>query len=243
MPPRRGWVCAVLATTIMVAAGCGGTRGAPGHDDFTVIDAVAVTDPLVAAWVRQNSRVRGVHVAGFDAVTYVLATGGPQAAGVEFLGARSGTGGIHLIFGTGRPGPATLLLATTHSARLITGVEYRGGQPLTEEFPLLSASNAAIIVTWPLAGSEVSSPVTVKGFARVFEATFRLRMEDGHDVLADACAMASEGAPGWGEFEVAIEFNTPSSPGLQLFLFEESAKDGSPVNVIVVPLLWAGDTR
>jgi len=242
---RERRLALVLTLAVIALAGCPPSPPGPSLlGDFAGVDPATPAGPLVAAWVEQNSRVRGVHVAGFESATYVLAAGGPEAAvGIRLVAARSTGAGIILVFETRDPGPAhrpILLLATAHSPPSRAGVEFPGGEPLTGEFPMLSASNGAISVTWPLAGSVATSSLTVRGYARIFEATFRLRVEDGHDVLAGVCTMTSDGAPAWGQFEVVLEFPAPAGPGLRLFLFEESAKDGSPVNVALVPLVGAG---
>jgi hypothetical protein len=80
---------------------------------------------------------------------------------------------------------------------------------------------------------------TVTGEARVFEATVQYEVEDGHFILQEGFVTASEGAPGWGTFTINISIpkeNLPNNGMLTLFLFEESANDGSRLHELPVPL-------
>lgn len=79
----------------------------------------------------------------------------------------------------------------------------------------------------------------VTGEARIFEATLQYEVEDGHNVLLAGFETASAGAPAWGTFTLNLtvpEADLPENGTLTLILFEASAKDGSPVNQLYVPL-------
>ena len=79
----------------------------------------------------------------------------------------------------------------------------------------------------------------VTGEARIFEATLQYEVEDGHNVLLAGFETSSAGAPAWGTFTIDItipEANLPENGTLTLILFEASAKDGTPVNQLYVPL-------
>lgn len=80
---------------------------------------------------------------------------------------------------------------------------------------------------------------TVAGQARVFEATLHYEVEDGHVIFLEGFETASEGAPGWGIFTIDIQIlegELPDYGQLRLILFEESAKDGSRVHELSIPL-------
>lgn len=52
--------------------------------------------------------------------------------------------------------------------------------------------------------------------------------------------MATAGAPDRGDFEGQLSF-TPASAGKgQLDVYEVSMKDGSEVNMIIIPVQWQG---
>lgn len=101
---------------------------------------------------------------------------------------------------------------------------------------LVVASNEAFRVFAPEPDSVVGSSFTVEGAARVFEATLNWNLEDGHNVLGEGYETASEGAPGWGQFQFTVEYEQASSPVLILTLFESSAEDGSPIHELLLPL-------
>jgi germination protein M len=50
--------------------------------------------------------------------------------------------------------------------------------------------------------------------------------------------MASEGAPGRGEFEAELVFNPEQAGKGQLEVFEVSMKDGSEIHKIIIPVEW-----
>ena len=102
-----------------------------------------------------------------------------------------------------------------------------------------------IIVTEPDVDEAISSPVRIAGRARVFEAalTVRVLTEDGKE-LARANIMASEGAPAFAGFSTDVSFKKPSgvSKGFVEAL-SYSAKDGSPINVVRVPVRFKQGER
>lgn len=79
----------------------------------------------------------------------------------------------------------------------------------------------------------------VSGEARVFEAVMNYAVEDGHDYLLESHYSVGEGAPAWSPFAIEIQISSAQQPvngTLTLELFEYSAKDGSRVNVMSIPL-------
>lgn len=92
------------------------------------------------------------------------------------------------------------------------------------------------IVFTPLEGEKITSPVKIQGKARVFEATFRIAIEDGHNRLADKSLMSDMGAPGWGNFEISLPFEKATSPnGTVIFSYENMA-NGSMVEELPLPV-------
>ncbi|MDR6226660.1 Gmad2 immunoglobulin-like domain-containing protein [Desmospora profundinema] len=84
----------------------------------------------------------------------------------------------------------------------------------------------------------------IEGKARVFEGTYHYRVKDGKETVVQGWGTASAGGPEWGDFKQTIQIPKSKSAmkkNLKLELFEESAKDGSEVNKLVVPLK-AGST-
>jgi hypothetical protein len=91
-------------------------------------------------------------------------------------------------------------------------------------------------VDTPAAGARVSSPVTVRGRIAAFEATFRVAIFDGAgNTSADVQGMSSEGQT-LAPFEVLVPFSATSEIPACMWVFESSARDGSPVNVVQIPI-------
>lgn len=72
---------------------------------------------------------------------------------------------------------------------------------------------------------------TISGIAQVFEATVSYQLLDGQDrVLASGFTTAASGGPDWGYFSLEID-DLPAGTK-KVALFEESAKDGSPLGKV-----------
>ncbi|MFZ3171644.1 MAG: Gmad2 immunoglobulin-like domain-containing protein [Carboxydocellales bacterium] len=99
----------------------------------------------------------------------------------------------------------------------------------------LAVSKNFVVFT-PPEGEKITSPVTIQGKARVFEATFRIGIEDGHNMLADQMVMADQGGPGWGNFQVKLPFTQPTNPSGMIILYYHSMKDGERIEEILLPV-------
>lgn len=79
----------------------------------------------------------------------------------------------------------------------------------------------------------------ISGEARVFEAVMNYAVEDGHNYLLEDSYMLSAGAPAWAPFAIELDIPPEQQPvngTLTFELFEYSAKDGSRINVLALPL-------
>jgi len=98
----------------------------------------------------------------------------------------------------------------------------------------------AILVERPAVGEIASLPLRVTGTANVFEAVVSYEVRDGTGaVLAHGTTMASCGTGCRGAFAQTIAVRPTTARGT-LVMFEVSAKDGSRINVVRVPLRFAG---
>lgn len=118
-----------------------------------------------------------------------------------------------------------------------------GGEGFVIDRPLTRADfedqTPIIFVESPAPFDRVGSPLRITGTANVFEAVFQIRLQTtGGDVLYEHNAMASSGTGTRGTFDVTIEFDVPAGNGL-LTLWETSAKDGSPTNVVEIPVVFS----
>jgi hypothetical protein len=95
------------------------------------------------------------------------------------------------------------------------------------------AAPAPIVVRLPAAGARVSSSVRISGTADVFEATFQLEARAGGDVVARRTVHATSGTGTRGTWAVTLHL-----PGgdVTLVAYEASAKDGSRIHVVRVPV-------
>jgi len=90
-----------------------------------------------------------------------------------------------------------------------------------------------------------ASSLRVAGQARVFEATVSLELRDaGGRTIAEGFTTAAQGAPALAPFEGSLRFTVNAETPACLWVFEASARDGSPVNVVQVPVtLVPSDAR
>jgi germination protein M len=94
----------------------------------------------------------------------------------------------------------------------------------------------AIFVETPAVGDTVRSPLTARGTAMAFEATFVLEVLDkSGDVIAKKVVMATVGAPERGRFAARIPFSAVEGR-IVLYAYEESMADGSRLNEVRIPL-------
>jgi immunoglobulin-like protein involved in spore germination len=101
----------------------------------------------------------------------------------------------------------------------------------------------AIVVQRPAAGETVSSPVTIAGTANVFEAVVSFRLIGGDGVeLAAGTAMAACGTGCRGDYEGSLKYVVSGDRSATLEVFEASAKDGSPINAVRVPVMLTGSS-
>ncbi|MFZ2414641.1 MAG: GerMN domain-containing protein [Minisyncoccia bacterium] len=104
-----------------------------------------------------------------------------------------------------------------------------------------------ILIYSPTSGTKISNYFIVKGFARVFENTFSIRLKDAvsNTLYFEKSFMTKTGELGqYGEInhaislgEAATDINDKAS--LILEVFEYSAKDGLEVNKVSVPLIFS----
>ncbi|MFN2543235.1 MAG: Gmad2 immunoglobulin-like domain-containing protein [Actinomycetota bacterium] len=95
----------------------------------------------------------------------------------------------------------------------------------------------AILVESPSFGTRVSSPVTVSGTADVFEATVSIRIIDQDDnVVGHAFTTATCGTGCRGNYDKAVSYSVDADQPGFVMVFEESAENGLPINVVKIPV-------
>jgi hypothetical protein len=99
------------------------------------------------------------------------------------------------------------------------------------------ASSQNIEVLTPRSGDNVKSGFAVKGNARVFENVVSIRLVDSQgNVLFENYTEANSPDTGqFGPFEMMINYESDYTEGT-LEVFQYSAKDGSEIDKVSVPL-------
>ena len=105
-----------------------------------------------------------------------------------------------------------------------------------------------IIVTGPVIGQRVSSPVTVAGMAEVYESTVSMRLLDsaGKQIVSTfttahclpRCAFEFS-QPGHGNFSKAVSYRLSREQPGTIQVYESDAEDGSQRNVVNIPVVLA----
>jgi hypothetical protein len=116
-----------------------------------------------------------------------------------------------------------------------------GGAGIPLDKPLtrtdFEAVTPLIFVESPAPGDTIKSPVRIWGTANTFEATFFAQVRDASGkVLVEQTVTATSGSGVRGTFDVKLSF-TAKQPGAgKVVVFERSAKDGSAVNEVEIPV-------
>jgi Immunoglobulin-like domain of bacterial spore germination len=88
----------------------------------------------------------------------------------------------------------------------------------------------------PTAGTRITSPVIVRGRILAFEAVFKVTIFGAAgNQIADARGMSAEGTA-LSPFEVQVPFSVTAETPACMWVYAPSARDGSPSNVIQIPL-------
>jgi hypothetical protein len=98
------------------------------------------------------------------------------------------------------------------------------------------ATSAQVVVSQPAAFAQVTSPLTVSGRINAFEAAFQIAIKDasGRD-LATAMGHSQQGQA-LSPFSQAVSFSVREQTSACLWVFQLSAKDGSPQAIAQVPI-------
>src|SRR4051794_19036354 len=96
----------------------------------------------------------------------------------------------------------------------------------------------AITVRQPRPHDLVDDPVSICGIGTGFEATFQARVRDANGAELGAVTIIAGGTGIWGNYHVGLPIGLPPTPRGVVEVFESSAKDGSEINKVVVPVIF-----
>ncbi|MBI4098109.1 MAG: Gmad2 immunoglobulin-like domain-containing protein [Candidatus Levybacteria bacterium] len=109
----------------------------------------------------------------------------------------------------------------------------------SEPITMAPSASQNIEVLSPRGGDSVKSGFAVKGNARVFENVVSIRLTDSEGyMLIQTSAYANALDVGkFGPFEKMLSFQTSATEGT-LEVYQSSAKDGSEIDKVTIPLLF-----
>lgn len=119
-------------------------------------------------------------------------------------------------------------------------VEAVGGEGVVVDPPVgrraIEEQTPQILIESPLAGDSVRSPIRLRGTANVFEATVSIDVRNARGaILERTFTTATSGTGTRGTFDTRVD--VPARPGdVTVVAYEASAKDGSQLHVVEVPL-------
>ena len=123
-------------------------------------------------------------------------------------------------------------------------VETIGGEGVVVDPPVgrgdIEGQTPQILVESPLPGDTVTSPIRVRGTANVFEATVSMDVRDARGkLLLRTFTTATSGTGTRGTFDATLTV-ADADGDVTIVAYESSAKDGSPLHVVEVPVVVAG---
>ena len=96
-----------------------------------------------------------------------------------------------------------------------------------------------ISVRQPVAFDLVDDPVRVAGVGTGFEGVFAARVRDGNGTQLVQVTINAGGTGVWANYTASLNIGlVPSTPQGTLEVFESSAKDGSDINKVIVPITF-----
>ena len=227
---RRLWLLALLLL-LPLAAACGSTRTVTVTT--TVTRTVTTTAPAakktVRAYFMRDGKVGPVarDLETVDRASLLAAVAAGPTAAERAIGFTQGEA-------TERTAEEVYTLSQFEPRKPVDV----GGKSYTRaDFEDLTP---AILVESPLPFASVSSPLRVWGTANTFEATFEYDVVDGAGkVVANHFVTATSGSGTRGTYDVTIRFSARAGSG-KLVVYELSAKDGSRIHQVEIPLAFTG---
>jgi len=243
----------LAALALLLASGCGGKEeAAPTTTPTTTTSPPAKTVSGRVYFLDQGKVwpvARQLDAPGVGASALTTLYAGPSAGEHRDFGLTSalppgatapavsisgGVATVRLERTLDNAGLAQLVYTLTQFPSVKT-VEIDGKQHTRADF---EPQTPAILVESPLAWQKVGSPLRVTGTANTFEATFEYELTDTDGKIVDShFVTATSGSGTRGTFDFTTKPYTVSFSGVgALIVFERSAKDGSRIHLVEIPL-------
>ncbi|HHY95354.1 MAG TPA: protease complex subunit PrcB family protein [Firmicutes bacterium] len=245
---RRGLLLTCLVVAALLFTGLRGepARATQGLDNVSYRLVQDVPADL-ASWLDHSKQYPGLFRFSTGDTAYLLISWGEKRTGgysLTLKGMRTEGEVIVAEVELKAPAPGDPVTQVTTYPHLLVALpatealfaaEFTGAAwvPVGEGLP---PCNPDFFIDAPSPLSEVTSPLRVGGVARVHEGTFRVSIEDGHDVLGSATVRASRGAPGWGAFSTALSFRAPTNPFGHIIFSVQDPRDGRWVEKLGIPV-------
>lgn len=100
------------------------------------------------------------------------------------------------------------------------------------------ARNDFIKVVSPKINEQIKSPVQISGQAAIFEAQFNARIKDNSGLILAEAQLRTEEGQTMSPFSAKIKYKKPSRREGVVEIFDISAKDGSEINKVSIPVTF-----
>ncbi len=247
----------LLVAIVMLAAGCGGNDNEPSATDTGTTTTPAKTVTFRLYFLRDGKVWPVARTVQETQAVAAAALGELRRGPTEEEGADLGMSSAYPTEGT-QPDSISISDGVAHygsseelSSDAVAQVVYTLTQfSNVDSVKILGKSytradfedlTPAILVESPLPFEEVTSPLRVTGTANTFEATFSYELTDTDGRIVDEnFVTATSGTGTRGTFDFTTdEFTVPFDGIGALIVFERSAKDGSRINLVEIPVKMA----
>ena len=243
-------ICLLLVTVLVgvALAGCGGskkelttTTTAATQPETTAVRVYFLLRGKLQPVRRTVSETNDVPVAALAALVE-----GPTTAEREGLGLTSVvqeaegvtvSGSVAHVRGLDSASLAQIVYTLTQFSS-VKAVEMDSRRYTRKDF---EDETPVILVESPLSDQSVARPFRVTGTANTFEATFQYELVDSaRKVIAHHYVTATSGSGTRGTFDVTVPYSAGHAGVGRLIVYESSAKDGSRIHVVAIPLRLTG---
>lgn len=240
---KRALLLAVAAALLL--SGCAGDSSSDGPAGDATVRVYLLRDGGGSVWPVRREVGEATPRAALDellkgasdqeADVLEATSGVPEGSSVDVLSLEGDTATVALTTELGDDGLAQVVFTLTQFPG-VRSVDIQDGTLTRAHFE--DTLTPSVLVESPLPFEEVTSPLRVTGTANTFEANFQYELTDTDGRIVDQnFVSATSGTGTRGTFDFTTDsFTVPFDGVGALIVFESSAKDGSRINVVEIPL-------